>query len=340
MLLFTIWVTEKCNLRCTYCYENKTINRETEMDDDIKNVITFIDFFANKYIDDEIFVSFHGGEPLLKIALIKQYVKSMQKIYGDRIQFGITTNGTLLTDETAIFLTQNFSDFSISIDGMQMSHDKNRKFISGNGSYDCIFRNIEKYHIDKSKIRIRMTITADTSRYFKSNVRGLLDYGFCYIVPIIAANDNGWTKERFCQLQKDLEEMIKEKRSKLAFIERLIEEKHVLSKCTGGIKTFNISVDKQVYPCEYVVGINYFSMGTVDSPNNIMEQGERLKLLYDSPNDGHCRECSYSGYCEAVRCKYYNYLNNNHLLKPNENQCSIEHIKYKVWKKYGEQFIK
>lgn len=52
------------------------------------------------------------------------------------------------------------------------------------------------------------------------------------------------------------------------------------------------------------------------------------------------RECSYSGYCEAVRCKYYNYLNNNHLLKPNENQCSIEHIKYKVWKKYGEQFIK
>lgn len=338
MLAFAIWVTEKCNLRCRYCYENGNFARNREMNNDIDDVLSFIDFFANKYPDDEILISFHGGEPLLKIDLIKNYVANLKQKYSEKVQFGITTNGTLLTEKIAKVLNENFSDLSVSIDGLKAVHDKNRIYTSGEGSYDKILENIEKSGIEKSRIRVRMTIMAESSSYFKSSVENLLDNGFYYIVPAVAANDNAWSEETFEQLQKEVESLLENGGSKLEFIKRLINEKHILTKCVGGIKTFNISVDKKVYPCEYIVGNVDFSIGTVYSPQKVFERNRELTKLYENSNEGKCETCSYSEFCEATRCKYYNFINSGHLLKPSDNQCMIEHLKYRMWRKYGKSY--
>ena len=44
---------------------------------------------------EEVLITFHGGEPLLGIEVIEQYVDRLKKYFMDRVQFCITTNGTL-----------------------------------------------------------------------------------------------------------------------------------------------------------------------------------------------------------------------------------------------------
>ena len=96
---FTIWVTRRCNLSCKYCYEG---NNKLAASMDIKTADKTIEFICKtiKKVDENINVIFHGGEPLLEYDLIKYFIKSLKEnIDTRRINFGITTNGTIINDE-------------------------------------------------------------------------------------------------------------------------------------------------------------------------------------------------------------------------------------------------
>jgi len=61
---YTLHLTEKCNLRCKYCYEEKGC-KELSFED-IKNIFDL----AIKNNDKKPNITFFGGEPLLKKDLI------------------------------------------------------------------------------------------------------------------------------------------------------------------------------------------------------------------------------------------------------------------------------
>ena len=68
MKAFNIWVTKKCNLKCSYCYEGiEKENRELAVDK-IPAVIEFIQQMGKS--EEYITVNFHGGEPLLNTKVI------------------------------------------------------------------------------------------------------------------------------------------------------------------------------------------------------------------------------------------------------------------------------
>ena len=63
-------------------------------------------------------IAFYGGEPLLNLKLIKQcveYVKS--KTVGKKVSFVMTTNATLLNDETVDYLQSENFEIMVSLDG-------------------------------------------------------------------------------------------------------------------------------------------------------------------------------------------------------------------------------
>lgn len=140
-------VTQECNLRCHYCvygggYENRT-HSSKEMD--FETAKKAIDFYVDHSRQSEkLSLGFYGGEPLLKMDMIKEcvrYIKS--KVFDRKISFNMTTNGTLLTLERAKYLYENGFNVVISLDGAQEDHDKNRVFKnSGLGSFDCIMKNL------------------------------------------------------------------------------------------------------------------------------------------------------------------------------------------------------
>lgn len=158
-------VTNKCNLKCKYCYIHKN---EAFIDIELaKNVI-------KKLIDNcvirnvrELHVRFSGGEPLLCKEKIQQIIDYVDGISADLIiRYGILTNGTLIDYDTFMWLKKNRISVSISLDGVGDFNDMTRCYSDGSGSYIDIIRSIDLLRTEKYPIGIMTTIT-------KGNLNGL-----------------------------------------------------------------------------------------------------------------------------------------------------------------------
>lgn len=66
-----------------------------------------IDFFQEHSTDqNNVTIGFYGGEPFLEFELIKECVAYAEdKLEGKKIEYSVTTNATLLTDEIIDYLT-------------------------------------------------------------------------------------------------------------------------------------------------------------------------------------------------------------------------------------------
>ena len=149
-------VTQRCNLRCSYCIYSEDSNFGTRSHSnksmDIETAKKAVDFLFQHSIDnDKPAIAFYGGEPLLEFDLIKQTVEYAKKVFeGRELIFAITTNATLMSDEVIDFLIENKFSTTISMDGPKNIQDKNRKFANGKGSYDVLIKNLTRFR-EKSK---------------------------------------------------------------------------------------------------------------------------------------------------------------------------------------------
>ena len=74
-------------------------------------------------------IGFYGGEPLLGFDVLKETWSTSWEKYGDSFKnalFTLTTNGVLLNDEVADFLTSHDFSIIVSLDGNKENHDRNR----------------------------------------------------------------------------------------------------------------------------------------------------------------------------------------------------------------------
>ncbi len=90
---------------------------------------------------DSYNVVFFGGEPLSNLALIKEVVAYAEDRFGTlgkRVDFTLTTNATLLTEEIVDWLNAHRFGLTVSMDGPKALHDKNRKTVGGKGTYNVV----------------------------------------------------------------------------------------------------------------------------------------------------------------------------------------------------------
>lgn len=139
-------VSEQCNLRCSYCsfsggYANSRVHNDTHMSWEVARKA--IDYFLANLGSTKAEVGFYGGEPLLNLPLVKQCV-SYTKETNPSIVYGMTTNGTLLSDTSVDYLVDAGIRLLISLDGPEEVHDKERGFISGRPSFEKILDNVKR----------------------------------------------------------------------------------------------------------------------------------------------------------------------------------------------------
>jgi uncharacterized protein len=145
-------VTNQCNLACGYCYEysedkiSQTEGKPKYMGSETAQAS--VDLLIRESADrPSIHVTFFGGETLLNFPLLRStvdYAKRKCEDAGKRVEFSLTTNATLLTEEVIDFLADNRVGVTVSIDGDRELNDKMRVFHDGRGSYDVIVPNIKK----------------------------------------------------------------------------------------------------------------------------------------------------------------------------------------------------
>lgn len=140
-------ITEQCNLRCDYCvFDEKTSveRNHSENPMTLEVAIDAINKFYKRTNKEEGYIVFYGGEPLLEFNKIKEIVAYVNKLTNYKFKFSFTTNGTALLESKFQFLIENDFLITVSLDGDKETHDKNRKTISGKGTFDTIIKNLEK----------------------------------------------------------------------------------------------------------------------------------------------------------------------------------------------------
>lgn len=139
-----IFPTEKCNFRCTYCYEDFEIGKmRASVVNGVKNLIKKRVELGTK----ELKLSWFGGEPLLAKDVILDISKFANGFKDDgRLNYfhgDFTTNAYVLdADLLAKLVSLRQRVFQISLDGYGAAHDVTRKYASGKGTFDVIWSNL------------------------------------------------------------------------------------------------------------------------------------------------------------------------------------------------------
>ena len=107
-------VTDRCNLRCTYCMPAETPDYQERSEiltfEEIERVVRI---GVGLGIDD---VRLTGGEPLVRAQLYK-LVRALSEIDGLR-KISLTTNGVLLTDQIERLFEAGLRSVNVSLDAL------------------------------------------------------------------------------------------------------------------------------------------------------------------------------------------------------------------------------
>jgi len=114
----TLTVTERCNLRCSYCHARQSART---MSTDVADAA--VDLLM-RTAADTVSLSFYGGEPFLEPALLGRVLSRarQQARPGQQIRCVTPTNGLLLDAAALALCREHGISLAVSIDGRRRRH--------------------------------------------------------------------------------------------------------------------------------------------------------------------------------------------------------------------------
>jgi uncharacterized protein len=313
-MFFHVILTDDCNLCCRYCRGREfdaLIPRDSfhaidsslpaELSYDLKDLYSFLKR------DPGACVTFYGGEPLMRMDLIRTI---MDKMRGTR--FMIQTNGLLLNELGRDYINR-METILVSIDGPEGITDYNR----GKGTFSRVTENIRRIRAEgfTGEIIARMTVTEGTDvsqavRYLDKNplcsfpsVHWQIDAGFsdaCRMddfaawlggtyMPGIRKLVSAWVRIM------EQEGRVARWYPFLQTAEDLLLEQRALLRCGCGYANYTINTDGHIGPCPVMVGMRDFYVGHITTADP-----RTLPVVAVS---GTCTDCDILDFCGG-RCLY------------------------------------
>ena len=300
---YTIFFTNKCNLRCHYCYEK---NCERNADISYSTLEAVLDFMQerNNSNEEPITVTIHGGEPLLEYKKIIWFIRQCRAKFQKPVIYSMTSNFTRVNDEIIQEIFPELFRIYVSVDGCAVAHDRNRVDSAGNGTYKMVKKNIQRVLTVRPDLTARMTIAKNTMGLLGESLDSMLNLGLKEISVELNINDS-WNYEDLLEIQNKFRIINKKiKNSTGVCMPQLERKTHRVAKgcCTGGVHNFTINPNGDVFPCILAAGSNRYRIGNVYKGTSIRNLSTRY---YVAGLDG-CRGCSHEKICDAGRCKIIN----------------------------------
>mgnify|MGYP005762464543 FL=1 len=312
-------VAHTCNLNCSYCFasQGKYHGERALMSFEVgRRALDFL--VENSGTRRNLEVDFFGGEPLMNWQVVKDlvaYARSIEKDAGKNFRFTLTTNGVLLDDEVTEFCNREMHNVVLSLDGRKEVNDRFRVDVAGNGSYERIVPNFQRFVAargDKSYY-MRGTYT-HYNPDFTNDLFHMADLGFTELSmePVVCAPGDpcALTEEDFpvlCEqyelLAKDMLRRWREGRP-ITFYHYMIDLKHGpciykrVSGCGSGTEYMAVTPWGELFPCHQFVGDPKYSLGNIwDGVTNTAAQDEfRHCNAYSRPD---CKDCWARLYCSG-----------------------------------------
>lgn len=307
---YHIILTERCNLKCKYCYE-KSMN-EFENGLEIKwkyDLKTPFDSEVSveklkKFIKPEDTLIFYGGEPLVMLEKMQEIMDNIN------CRFMIQTNGIFL-DKVPLEYLFKFDKMLISIDGTRERDNLNK----GNFHYDKVVSNLRKIReVGFSREIVARMAVSEKPDIFEQvmailnlklfdSVHWQIDAGF-YKFDFDFDEFNKFVEEYNENIDKLLDwwfEQIKQGRIVKLYpfigILNRIEgwDKENRLPCGAGYANFTINTKGDLSACPIMNSVENFYCGSI-------EKG----ILEEKKCGGWCVGCSYLDICGG-RCLYSNH---------------------------------
>jgi len=167
--------TEKCNFRCSYCYEDFIHGR---MKDETVEAVTRL--LARRIQGlSHLTIDWFGGEPLLGFPVIRKINAFAQALITQQdprawFQSSITTNAFLLNKKVFQELVKlGVYQFQITLDGPRELHNKTRIQANGGETFDTIWNNL--CALQESKERFEVLLRLHLMRSNVDHVQRLID---------------------------------------------------------------------------------------------------------------------------------------------------------------------
>jgi len=342
---YTLHLTEKCNLRCKYCYEEKGC-KELSFED-IKNIFDL----AIKNNDKKPNITFFGGEPLLKKDLIYksiEYAEKLEKENDVKFYYKMNTNGTLLDDEFIQFAKKKVINICYSIDGDEATHNLNRQTTDGKDTFSVVHKNAQKLLKSQPYSIAMMVITLNNIEQATTNVEYLFKLGFKYIVCAIDYTAK-WNDEYLEKLKIEFEKMADlyyEKTLRedsfylLPFEDKMdmhIDGKNHFEMCHLGLHGVDIGADGKIYPCMQFVGVEEYEIG--DCKNGVDYQKQQALMKKSCKEYEICKECAIRERCRHT-CGCVNFLTTGDINIPSALTCEKERMLITITDKLAEKLYK
>lgn len=317
---FSIWlhITNWCNLGCGYCFVGEKTHEEMG-DAAMLSIVRDIKATAIRKGTEQVDVKFAGGEPTLALPRMEHFrellLAEMAGVSA-RVNFGILSNGTAVTDRLLDFLIRTNTSISISIDGFGESHDVHRVFKgTQRGSWDILSKNIRRLIDHGVKPYITGTVSEESCETLPELVRWIYEHGLRCRLSVVRQPKGSWAggrSEDYTRLCTTLAEAFDR-----AFT--VLEDPDILFDLRNGLDLCELNFESPTLGATCGIAANHLVIKPdatlVSCPMTVAEEGvpsdgdlldtcqktfaPRPADRYAEPGKNDCRDCKWFPVCSG-----------------------------------------
>jgi radical SAM protein with 4Fe4S-binding SPASM domain len=331
--------SERCNLKCKYCYETAKNPLQLNFDD---AATTIANTFSQLPDNKKLKIEFRGGEPFLEFPIIKKICTWVFDNYKkDNYFFYAVSNGTCFSDEVKQWLSSHKDRFfvALSIDGDKHTHNANRCNSFDSIDFQFIFNTWDvPYAFTTLLPENANNIFSDLLFLIKNNwtIRANFEIVHTWTNKQLEDLSIGLKKLADYLLQNDIPCHLN-LFSRYSFLDYNLDapsiDKRFFLACNAGLHRKVLTADGSIYPCQTLVPSCFNHHGK--------EYGEQLfqKLRHEEMNPEKCCKCKFFFLCYI--CVGFSYSYAKDFKWRNESFCDITRLRAFIaayyWGNYFEK---
>jgi len=317
--VLTAWlhVTNECNLRCDYCYLDKTAKTMSLATG--RAAVEAIFRTAVQHSFSGVKLKYAGGEALLNFRLIAElhdFGVSLAQNAGLSFNETILTNGVALTKGMLATARDANIALSISLDGVGDTHDTQRRFANGRGSFTHVARAIDRAIAAGVRPFLSITVTGRNAAALPQVVDFAIDRGLRFNLNFYRDND---CSAGFTDLRGENELIIAGMRAAFAVIEEQMPPYRIIDNlvdrsafhaphghaCGASHSYMVVDHHGAIARCQMEIERPITSVYAADPLAEIRLYADGFQNLPAVEKEG-CRDCTWRNWC-AGGCSLLTY---------------------------------
>ncbi len=308
-LRLVLMPTEKCNFRCTYCYEQHD-NEEQSLD--YQAITNFLKEKVNERDWKGINISWFGGEPLLKLNEISKFHQLIQPLDLEKdIKTTIVTNAYTLNENTISILEKsNVMYYEITVDGN--AQDELRVLKNGGPTFDVIMNNLKslkKHKFNNCVIRVNISDISDDNYHFYDVLYSMIGNDDRFMVDVHKVFESDLFKLGNYNRVNEMYQKNIEIAKKFGF--ELLETSTNLMQCYGAREnSYTFRPNQSVVKCTVSLDAPWNQIGKVINHEVVLNDSQDADCLKED-RIKNCMRCKNINTCKTFSCPKSMYEHRN-----------------------------